>query len=125
MIGGESLPQVEEFKYLRVSFTSERRMDRRIGAAAAVMQSLYRSVVVNRELSRKAKLSMDYNLWTSGKTSSSVRGKGANFSSLAREGEYNAREAGIMAHDRALGALFSLSLQYSIVKENSFRHNAQ
>ncbi len=61
-VGGELLPQVEEFKYLGVLFTSEGRMereiDRRIGAAAAVMWSLYRSVVVKRELSRKAKLSI-------------------------------------------------------------------
>ncbi|XDV31537.1 hypothetical protein PO909_002528 [Leuciscus waleckii] len=61
-VGGEFLPQVEEFKYLGVLFTSEGRMereiDRRIGAASAVMQSLYRSVVVKKELSRKAKLSI-------------------------------------------------------------------
>ncbi|KAK3508624.1 hypothetical protein QTP70_000911 [Hemibagrus guttatus] len=60
--GGEVLPQVEEFKYLGVLFTSEGRMDReidrRIGAAAAVMRSMYRSGVVNKELSRKAKLSI-------------------------------------------------------------------
>jgi len=36
----------------------EREMDRRIGAASAVMWALYRSIVVKRELSRKAKLSM-------------------------------------------------------------------
>ncbi|KAK3530195.1 hypothetical protein QTP86_018065 [Hemibagrus guttatus] len=51
-VGGEVLPQVEEFKYLRVLFTSEEKMDRendrRIGAAAAVMRSMY----------RKAKLSI-------------------------------------------------------------------
>ncbi|TWW62709.1 hypothetical protein D4764_04G0013560 [Takifugu flavidus] len=44
------LPQVEEFKYLGVLFTSEGRMeqeiDRRIGAASAIMRSLHRSVVV-------------------------------------------------------------------------------
>ncbi|KAK3513875.1 hypothetical protein QTP70_032883, partial [Hemibagrus guttatus] len=61
-VGGEFLPQVEEFKYLGVLFTSEGRMDReidrRIGAAAAVMPSMYRSVVVKKELSRKAKLSI-------------------------------------------------------------------
>ncbi|KAK3518667.1 hypothetical protein QTP70_007160 [Hemibagrus guttatus] len=61
-VGGEVLPQVEEFKYLGVFFTSEGRMDReidrRIGAAAAVMRSMYRSVVVKKELSRKAKLSI-------------------------------------------------------------------
>ncbi|TWW64119.1 R2DM Retrovirus-related Pol polyprotein from type II retrotransposable element [Takifugu flavidus] len=56
------LPQVEEFKYLGVLFTSEGRMereiDRRIGAASTVMRTLHRSVVVKRELSRKAKLSI-------------------------------------------------------------------
>ena len=58
-VGGEFLPQVGEFKYLGVLFTSEGRIeretDRRIGAAAAVMRSLYQSVMVNRELRRKAK----------------------------------------------------------------------
>ncbi|KAK3522015.1 hypothetical protein QTP70_021390 [Hemibagrus guttatus] len=62
VVGGEVLPQVEEFKYLGVLFTSEGRMnreiDRRIGAAAAVMRSMYRSVVVKKELSWKAKLSI-------------------------------------------------------------------
>jgi hypothetical protein len=61
-VGDEILPQVEEFKYLGVLFTSEGRMereiDRRIGAASAVMRTLHRSVVVKRELSRKAKLSI-------------------------------------------------------------------
>ncbi|KAI3366683.1 hypothetical protein L3Q82_009358 [Scortum barcoo] len=59
-VGGEVLPQVEEFKYLGVLFTSEgkieREIDRRIGAASAVMRSVYRTVVVKKELSRKAKL---------------------------------------------------------------------
>ncbi|KAK3518183.1 hypothetical protein QTP70_033879 [Hemibagrus guttatus] len=61
-VGGEFLPQVKEFKYLRVLFMSDGRMDReidrRIGAAAAVMQSMYRSVVVKKELSRKVKFSV-------------------------------------------------------------------
>ncbi|KAK3530818.1 hypothetical protein QTP70_002852 [Hemibagrus guttatus] len=61
-VGGEVLPQVEEFKCLGVLFTSEGRMDReidrRIRAAAAVMRSMYRSVVVKKELSRKAKPSI-------------------------------------------------------------------
>ncbi|KAK3565371.1 hypothetical protein QTP86_007107 [Hemibagrus guttatus] len=60
--GGEVLSQVEQFKYLGVLFTSEGRMDReidrRIGTAAAVMRSMYRSVVVKKELSWKAKLSI-------------------------------------------------------------------
>ncbi|TWW59831.1 hypothetical protein D4764_06G0013610 [Takifugu flavidus] len=42
----EILPQVEEFKYLGVLFTSEGRMereiDRRIGAASTVMRTLHR-----------------------------------------------------------------------------------
>ncbi|KAK3561458.1 hypothetical protein QTP86_002817 [Hemibagrus guttatus] len=46
----EFFPHVEEFKYLGVLFTSEGRMDheidRWISAAAAVMRSMYRSVVV-------------------------------------------------------------------------------
>ncbi|KAK0135351.1 putative uncharacterized transposon-derived protein F52C9.6 [Merluccius polli] len=61
-VGDEILPQVEEFKYLGVLFTSEgrieREIDRRIGAAPAVMWTLHGSVVVKRELSRKAKLSI-------------------------------------------------------------------
>ncbi|KAL3063618.1 hypothetical protein OYC64_000034 [Pagothenia borchgrevinki] len=36
----------------------EREMGRRIGAAGAVLQSLYRTVVTKRELSQKAKLSV-------------------------------------------------------------------
>ncbi|KAK3544860.1 hypothetical protein QTP86_027529, partial [Hemibagrus guttatus] len=61
-VGGELLPQVEEFKYLGILFTSEGRMDceidRQISAVAAVMWSMYRSVVVKKELSRKVKLSI-------------------------------------------------------------------
>ncbi len=36
----------------------EREIDRRIGAASAVMRSMYQSVVVKKELSCKAKLSI-------------------------------------------------------------------
>ncbi|TWW59288.1 hypothetical protein D4764_06G0008180 [Takifugu flavidus] len=58
----EILPQVKEFKYLGVLFTSEGRMeqeiDRWIGVVSAVMRTLHRSVVVKRELSQKAKLSI-------------------------------------------------------------------
>ncbi|TWW76641.1 hypothetical protein D4764_12G0000310 [Takifugu flavidus] len=61
-VGEEVLPQVEEFKYLGILFTSEggmeREIDRRIGAASAVMRALNRSVVVKKELSRKAKFSI-------------------------------------------------------------------
>ncbi|KAK0152855.1 LINE-1 reverse transcriptase [Merluccius polli] len=61
-VGDEILPQVEEFKYLGVLFTSDGRMEREIdrwfGAASAVMRTLHGSVVVKRELSRNAKLSI-------------------------------------------------------------------
>lgn len=53
------LTQAEEFKYLGVLVMSEGRVeqeiDTRIGTASAVMRMLYRSVVVKRQLSRKAK----------------------------------------------------------------------
>ena len=43
-VGGEILPQVEEFRYFGVLFASEGKMegeiDRRIGAASTVMQAL-------------------------------------------------------------------------------------
>ncbi|KAI3376768.1 hypothetical protein L3Q82_000370 [Scortum barcoo] len=59
-VGGEVLPQVEEFKYLGVLFTSEgkmeREIDRRIGAESTVMRSVYRTIVVKMELSQRAKL---------------------------------------------------------------------
>uniref|UniRef100_A0A3P9PV83 Reverse transcriptase domain-containing protein n=1 Tax=Poecilia reticulata TaxID=8081 RepID=A0A3P9PV83_POERE len=61
-VRGVVLPQVEEFKYLGILFTNEGRreleIDRRIGAASTVKRALYRSVVVKRELSQKAKLSI-------------------------------------------------------------------
>ena len=54
--------RVEEFNYLGVLFTSEGKMeqeiDKQIGAASAVMRTLRQSVVVKRELSQKAKLSI-------------------------------------------------------------------
>ena len=53
---------MEEFKSLGVLYTSEGRMqleiDGRIRAALAAMQTLKQSVVVKRELSQKAKLSI-------------------------------------------------------------------
>ena len=61
-VGNEILPEVEEFQYLGVLFTSEGRMeqeiDRRIGVASAVLRALHRPVVVKKELSQKAKLSI-------------------------------------------------------------------
>ena len=66
-VGDEILPHVEEFKYLWVLFMSEGRMereiDRRIGAASAVMRTLHGSIVVKRELRRKAKLSFYHSIF--------------------------------------------------------------
>ena len=57
-----TLKQVEKFKYLGVAFTSDGRqdeeLDTRIGKATAVMRALHYSVVMKRELSKKAKLSI-------------------------------------------------------------------
>ena len=54
------MPQVKEFKYLRVLFTSEGMMgceiDRRVGAAGVVLHALHCTVVMKMELSWKAKL---------------------------------------------------------------------
>lgn len=56
-VGGEVLPQVERLKYLRVLFTSEGRMEcgngGQMGAALG-----YWTIVVKKELSRKAKLAI-------------------------------------------------------------------
>ena len=58
---------MDEFKYLSVLFMSEgkteREVDRRIGAALAVMQMLKWSIVVRRELSQMAKLSIYRSLY--------------------------------------------------------------
>ena len=61
-VNGATLKQVEKFKYLGVAFTSDERqdeeLDTRIGKASAVMRALHYSVVMKRELSKKAKLSI-------------------------------------------------------------------
>ena len=61
-VNGATLKQVEKFKYLEVAFTSDGRqveeLDTRIGKASAVMRGLHYSVVMKRELSRIAKLSI-------------------------------------------------------------------
>ncbi|PWA24275.1 hypothetical protein CCH79_00019954 [Gambusia affinis] len=65
--GGGVLPQVEEFKYLGILFMNEgrrkRETDRWIGTVSAVKWVLYRSVVVKRELSQKAKLSINQSIY--------------------------------------------------------------
>ena len=59
---GATLKQVEKFKYLGVAFTSDGKqdeeLDTRIGKASAVMRALHYSVIMKRELPKKAKLSI-------------------------------------------------------------------
>ena len=61
-VNGATLKQVENFKYLGVAFTRDGRqdeeLDTRIRKASAVMRALHYSVVMKRELSKKAKLSI-------------------------------------------------------------------
>ena len=61
-MNGGTLKRIEKFKYLGVAFTSDGRqdeeLDTRIGKASAVMRALHYSVVMKRELSKKAKLSI-------------------------------------------------------------------
>ena len=61
-VGGVSLKQVENFKYVGVAFTSVRRQDEKLdarsGKASAVMRALHNSVVLKRQLSKKTKLSV-------------------------------------------------------------------
>ena len=61
-VNGATMKQVEKFKYLGVAFTSggrqDEELDTRIGKASAVMRALHYSVVMERELSTKAKLSV-------------------------------------------------------------------
>ena len=66
-VGVDWLLHVEEFKYLGVLFMSEEKMeweiDRWIGAASTVMWTLKWSVVVKRELSQKAKFSINRSIY--------------------------------------------------------------
>ena len=61
-VNGARLKQVEKFKYLGVAFTSDgtqdEELDTRIGKASSVMRALHYSVVMKRELSKKAKVSI-------------------------------------------------------------------
>ena len=62
LVNKATLKQVEKFKNLEVVFTSDRRqddkLDTRIDKASAVMRALHYSVVMKRELSNQAKLSL-------------------------------------------------------------------
>ena len=56
-VGGELLPQENEFQYPGNSdMKVEPEMDRRFGAVSAALWALHQTVMVKRELSRKAKL---------------------------------------------------------------------
>ena len=59
-VNGATLKQVEKSKYFGVAFTSDGRqdeeLDTRKGNASAAKQALHYSVVMKRELSKKAKL---------------------------------------------------------------------
>ena len=61
-VNGATLKQVEKLRYLEVAFTNDgsqdEELDTRIGKASAVMRALHNSVVMKRELSKKAKLSI-------------------------------------------------------------------
>ena len=61
-VNGASLKQVEKLKYLGVAFTSDGRQDEELDTqtdkASAVTRALHYSVVMKRELSKKAKLSI-------------------------------------------------------------------
>ena len=61
-MNGATLKQVEKFEYLGVAFTSDQRQDEELDTQAckdsAVMRVLHYSVVIKRELSKNAKLSL-------------------------------------------------------------------
>ena len=61
-VNGATMKQVKKFKYLGVAFTSDGRqdeeLDTRICKASGVMRALHYSVIIKRELSKKAKLSI-------------------------------------------------------------------
>ena len=61
-VNGATLKQVEKFKNLGITFKSDKRqdeeLDTRIGNSSAVMRALHFSVVMKRESSKKAKLSI-------------------------------------------------------------------
>lgn len=61
-VKGEQLPHLEEFRYLGVLFMCEGKLnleiDQRLDSVAAVMWALYRTVVLKKEQSRKAKPSI-------------------------------------------------------------------
>ena len=61
-VNGGTLKHVEKFMYFGIAFMSDGKqdeeLDTRIGKASAVMRALHYSVVMKRELLKKAKLSI-------------------------------------------------------------------
>ena len=61
-VNGATTKKVEKFEHLAVAFTSDERqdeeLDTRIGKASAVTRAMHYSVVMKRELSEKANLSI-------------------------------------------------------------------
>ena len=61
-VNGATLKQLENFKYLGIAFTNDERqdeeLDNRIGMASAIKRALHHLVVMKRELSQNAKLSI-------------------------------------------------------------------
>ena len=117
-VGGEILPQVEEFKYLGVLFTSEGRMereiDRRIGAASSVMRTLHGSLVVKRELSRKAKLSIYQSIYVPALTYGHelwVMTERTRSRVQAAEMSFLRRVAGLSLRDRVRSSVIPLLLR--------------
>ena len=92
-VNGATLKQVEKFKYLGVAFTSDGRqdeeLDTRIGKASAVMRALHYSVVMKRELSKKAKLSIFKAVFVPGAYSPCMQGMHCMPSHLARKENNN------------------------------------
>uniref|UniRef100_A0A8C6P1M8 Reverse transcriptase domain-containing protein n=1 Tax=Nothobranchius furzeri TaxID=105023 RepID=A0A8C6P1M8_NOTFU len=128
----EVLPQVEEFKYLGVLFTSEgkleREIDRRIGAASAVMRVLYRSVMVKRELSQKAKLSIYLSIYVPILTCGHelwVGTKRTRWQMHAAEMSFLQRVAGLPLRDRVRSSVIREGLGVDLlllhIKRNQLR----
>ncbi|KAI3370590.1 hypothetical protein L3Q82_007160 [Scortum barcoo] len=113
-VGGEVLPQVEEFKYLGVLFTSEgkmeREIDRRIGAASAVI--MYRTIVVKKIYRSIYVLTLTYGheLWVmTERTRSRIQAAEMSFllrrvaGRSLRDGERDAREGEKLSHSGGVG----------------------
>ena len=61
-VSGVPLKQVERFKYLGFTFTSDGKtdteIDSRIGKSSSILRELYRTIIAKKELSNSAKLAV-------------------------------------------------------------------